>query len=525
LIDPETKSRRYAIYVLVVLVIVYVFNFIDRQILSILAEEIKADIGVTDSEMGFLYGTAFAIFYAIFGIPLGRLADLWVRRSLIALGLMFWSAMTAMSGTARSFASLAVFRIGVGIGEASATPAAFSMLSDYFSPRVRATVLSVYSSGIYIGAGIGLFIGGVIVDGWRDAFPDPVTAPFGIKPWQAAFMAVGIPGLLMALWVRTLREPERGLSEGIETPRHPHPFRETWNEFMAVLPPFALMLLIRKGGARAVLLNVGMLLLVGALVWWLIEATHSTAQWLALGIGVYAAVSWVQNLQLRDAATFQMIFRCNTIVLCCLAFPSIAFVTYGLGFWAAPFVIRMHGAEASQVGMVLGATAAVGGWIGVTGAGFMADYLRRRHGNGRLYVGLAVPLLAAPFGFVFVSTDNLIVAYVCNFFFSVFSPMWTGPAASTVNDLVMPRMRAVASAFYILMITFIGLALGPYLIGLVSDSLIGTGVDDADALREAMLWALIMLGVSALFLMLAMRSLPGDEASRLQRARLAGEPV
>ncbi len=518
-------SRRYATYVLLVLMLVYVFNFIDRQILSILAEEIKADIGVTDSEMGFLYGTAFAVFYAVFGIPLGRLADLWVRRSLISLGLMFWSAMTALSGTARSFAALAVFRIGVGIGEASATPAAFSMLSDYFPPRLRATVLSVYSSGIYIGAGIGLFLGGVIVDGWREAFPDPLDSPLGIKPWQAAFLVVGLPGLVMAIWVRLLKEPVRGQSEGIRSSLHPHPFRETWNELMAMLPPFALWVLIRRGDVRAVMMNLLALLATVLLVWWLIVLTGSTAQWLALGVGVYAAISWVQNLRIRDYPTFVMIFRCKTVVYCCLAFPCIAFVTYGLGFWAAPFLIRSHGANAGQVGMYLGASAAIGGWIGVTASGFLADILKRRYGNARLYIGMAVPLLSAPFGLLFVTTDNLVVAYVCNFFFSVFSPRWTGPAASTLNDLVMPRMRAIASAFYIMMITFIGLALGPYLIGLVSDNLIASGMGQAPALGDAMLWSLLMLGVSVIFLIQAMRTLPQDEASRVDRARLAGEVV
>ena len=149
--DSEAKlGGRYAHYVLVVLVIVYVFNFIDRNILSILAEDIKADLGVTDAQMGFLYGTVFAVFYAVFGIPLARFADVWVRRSLISLGLLFWSAMTALSGLARSFPMLATFRIGVGIGEASASPAAYSMLSDYYPPKLRATVLAIYSSGVYL---------------------------------------------------------------------------------------------------------------------------------------------------------------------------------------------------------------------------------------------------------------------------------------------------------------------------------------------------------------------------------------
>ena len=113
--------------------------------------------------------------------------------------------MTALSGFAQNFTHLAVCRFGVGIGEASATPAAFSMISDYFSPKVRATVLAIYSSGIYLGSGIGLFLGGAIVQSWHAWYPDPTLAPLGIKAWQAAFLAVGIPGILMAIWVWTLK--------------------------------------------------------------------------------------------------------------------------------------------------------------------------------------------------------------------------------------------------------------------------------------------------------------------------------
>ncbi|MBT5153404.1 MAG: MFS transporter, partial [Gammaproteobacteria bacterium] len=167
----EKKTNKpgswYSHYVLFVLVIVYIFNFIDRNILSILSQDIQADLGVTDAEMGFLYGTVFAVFYAVFGIPLARFADVWVRRSLISAGLLVWSAMTAMSGFAKSFPMLAAFRIGVGIGEASASPAAYSMLSDYYHPRLRATVLAIYSSGVYIGGGIGLFLGGFIMETWN----------------------------------------------------------------------------------------------------------------------------------------------------------------------------------------------------------------------------------------------------------------------------------------------------------------------------------------------------------------------
>jgi len=225
----------YSWYVLFVLALVYVFNFIDRQILSILNEDIKADLGLTDAHMGFLFGTAFAVFYAIFGIPLGRLADMWVRKNMIAIGLFFWSLMTALSGTSRGFYSLAAFRIGVGIGESSASPAAFSMLGDYFPVRLRATAVAVYSSGVYIGAGVGMLIGGQVVERWNNAFPLGTDAPFGLVGWQAAFFAVGLPGLLMTLWAWTLKEPIRGRSEGLKPPpKHPAPFRALGRELAAV---------------------------------------------------------------------------------------------------------------------------------------------------------------------------------------------------------------------------------------------------------------------------------------------------
>ena len=128
------------------LVFVYIFNFIDRQILSILAEDIKADLGISNSDIGFLFGTAFGVFYSVVGIPMGKLADSWNRKNLISIGLALWRLMTFLSGTAKSFLSLSIYRFGVGIGESSASPSAYSLLSDYLSPKVIATVLYIYSS-------------------------------------------------------------------------------------------------------------------------------------------------------------------------------------------------------------------------------------------------------------------------------------------------------------------------------------------------------------------------------------------
>ncbi len=193
-------SRAYTNYVLGVLFVVYVFNFIDRQVLSILIDPIKEDLGVSDTAMGLLVGLAFAVFYTLAGIPIARWADRGSRRTVIVFSLTLWSLMTAASGFARSFTYLALARIGVGVGEAGGTPPSHALLSDYFPPQQRATALALYGNGIYVGAGIGMLAGGLL----QDAFGD----------WRPAFYAVGLVGLPLALLVwLTVRELPRGASE------------------------------------------------------------------------------------------------------------------------------------------------------------------------------------------------------------------------------------------------------------------------------------------------------------------------
>ncbi len=516
-LKPTTQvGGAYPSYVLGVLVLVYIFNFLDRQILSILAENIKADLGLNDAEIGFLYGTAFAVFYAIFGIPLGRLADVWNRRSLIAVGLTFWSVMTAVSGLSRNFLQIAAARIGVGVGEASATPAAFSMLSDYFPAARRATVLAIYSSGIYLGAGLGLMIGGLVVGRW-DAMWLTEPAPFGLKGWQVAFFVVGLPGLLLAAWVRTLREPVRGQADGIPSPPEPHPFREFFLELRAVLPGLSLLHLSLAGGGRAaIVLNLTAALAIALAAFGLIAITGDAAQWIALGIGLYSAVSWIQGLGLRDRPTAALVFETPSLRYVGLGMAFLAFTGYGVGFWTAPFFVRIHGADLMEVGFVLGGTAALGGWLGVTLGGVMADARRRSSINGRIHIALLGAILPIPIGVWLLQTESLTLAYVLNFPLSILTSMWISIGAATVQDLVLPRMRASASAFYILVITFVGLALGPYLIGQVSDVL--------GNLRTAMTFAFCSNGLAVLFLVAAMRHLGRDEGSVLERARAAGEP-
>jgi MFS family permease len=514
---PEEPGGRYARYVLGVLVVVYVFNFLDRQILSILAERIKADLGVTDAQMGYLYGTAFAVFFAIFGIPLGRLADVWDRRRLIAWGLAAWSAMTALSGLARSFPQLALARIGVGVGEASASPAAYSLLSDYFPRARRATALAVYSSGIYLGAGLGLGIGGLIVERWDAAWAG-AAPPFGLRGWQVAFLAVGLPGVLMALWVRTLREPRRGQTEGVADVPEAHPWRAFGRELAAVLPPLTFVNLLLQGARRRAL-AANLLAAAGAaaLALLLTRWLGNPAQWLSLGIGAYAATSWAQSLALRDPACFALIFRTRSLQSANLAFGLMSFTGYGYGFWIAPYLIRTHGESVARAGLVLGGMAAAGGWLGVTAGGLLADRLRRRSPLGRLQVAMLNAVLPVPFALGLLAAPSLPWAYAASLPLFVVTALWLGPGASTVQDLVLPRMRAVASAAFLLVVTFVGLALGPYTIGRLSVALGG--------LRPALLWALLANAAALACILVSARTLARDEQSRWERARAAGEPA
>jgi MFS family permease len=196
----QQYSKSYLRYALGLLVAVYTFNFIDRQILVILQESIKKEMGLSDAQLGLLSGFSFAVFYATLGIPIARMADRGVRRDVIAVAITVWSVMTALSGATRTYFQLLAARIGVAIGEAGGSPPAHAMISDYFPPRERGRALAIYSTGVYLGV---LF--GYLAGGWINQF-------FG---WRVAFLVVGVPGLVVALLVRlTIREPRRGHSEG-----------------------------------------------------------------------------------------------------------------------------------------------------------------------------------------------------------------------------------------------------------------------------------------------------------------------
>jgi len=205
----EQSGNRYAWYVVFVLMLAYTLSFIDRQILSLLVQPIKAELQISDTQVGLLQGFAFALFYTVLGLPMGRLVDRYNRRNLIAAGVFLWSLMTAAAGGARSFGSLFAARMGVGVGEATLSPAALSLITDYFRRSRLATALSIYSLGIFIGAGTAFMVGGALA-GALTGRPDVSLPVLGdVAAWRLIFFIVGAPGLLLALVVGRLREPER----------------------------------------------------------------------------------------------------------------------------------------------------------------------------------------------------------------------------------------------------------------------------------------------------------------------------
>lgn len=530
-------GRIYRYYVLGLLMVIYAFNFLDRQIITILAPSLKANLGLTDAQLGLLFGTAFALFYGLFGIPLAKLADGWHRVKTISLGLTIWSGLTAMSGFAMSFAQLAAARVGVGVGEASASPAAYSLLQDYFPREKRATVLALYSAGIYIGVGASLIFGGAVLAYW-DSHYTPATQPFGLAGWQATFLAFGIPGLLLALLLRlTVREPERGAIDGTPSPGDPRPFAAVARELGAMLPPFSAIGLSRKAATAGPLVR-NILLLLGCIIGGVIiitwtddllsperrpvigrigslEITTNVVQWSAIALGVYCSVSWLQSIRLRDPPTSRLVAN-PTFAMLTVGGGLLSYAGYGISPFFYLYAVQRFGVG-PEAGYALGWILAIGGGLGTIAGGVVSDHVRRWHPAGRIYVMMATGSLSVLFLYFMLSTPSLTSFYVFLGAFNLLAIMWLAPCAASCQDLVLPRMRGAASAVFILGGAIIGQGLGPYIVGLVSDV--------TRDLRFAMLAGQSVMPVALILLLFAARRFPALESTVTERAREAGEPV
>ena len=414
----KLKSPRYRQYVLGMLVVVYAFNFLDRQIVTILAEPIKNDLGLNDTQIGLMTGLAFALFYTILGIPLARLADRSNRVSIITGALFVWSGMTALCGMAQNFSQMLAARIGVGVGEAGCSPPAHSLIADYYPPNQRASALSIYALGIPIGSILGLLAGGWIAEFYG---------------WRMAFFVVGLPGIALAFAFKmTIREPIRGMSD---------------------------------------------------------PASKATEQ-------------------LPLIATMLHLLQNRTLMHIAMGGALTSFVGYGLGQWLPAYFIRIHAmgiAEtATYFGLVLGVASAIGTFLG----GTLSDKLSKRDVRFYAWLPAAGVLIAFPFYVAAMMSDNPYIAIAILIVPSTLNSLWLGPSFGTIQNLAPTRMRAMASALMLFILNIIGLGLGPFLVGVLSDLLSGTfGID---SLRYAILIATVAYFWAAAHFVIAGKTIRQD---------------
>ena len=199
----------YSWYVVGILYLAYVLAFVDRQIMAFMVGPIRSDLGISDFQFSLVHGLAFVIFYSVLGVPIARLADARNRRNLIAVGIGLWSVMTALCGMAGTFVHLFLVRLGVGVGEATLSPSAISLIADYFPREKRTLAINIYSAGVHGGAGLANIFGGLVVAFAMTGGLENVAVLGELRAWQVAFLLVGLPGLLMALLILTVREPAR----------------------------------------------------------------------------------------------------------------------------------------------------------------------------------------------------------------------------------------------------------------------------------------------------------------------------
>jgi predicted MFS family arabinose efflux permease len=418
--DSSINSR-VAGYGLFMLTLVYAFNFIDRQILVILQEPIKQEMGLSDAQLGLLSGFSFALVYITAGIPIAWWADRSNRRNIIAAALTVWSGMTALSGFAQNYSQLLLARIGVGIGEAGGSPPAHSMISDYYPPARRGTALAIYSTGVHFGVLLGFVLGGLL------------SQAYG---WRIAFMAVGLPGILLAvLLVLTVREPPRGRWESAAQASYRPDLRTTLKALLA----------------------------------------YRSFRYLAIAGGLTS------------------------------------FVGYGTGNFAPSFMVRNHGLDIGEAGVVLAIFGGGGGMLGTFLGGFLADRLGVRDRRWYLWLPALCGALALPLGYPYLMLDNTTAVIGFMFVVTIVMNTYLGPILAISHTLVPPAMRSLTSAILFFVLNIIGLGLGPLCTGLLSDFY--TPHFGEDSLRYAMLTVGVLGSPALVLFMLAARHLPADLAS------------
>jgi predicted MFS family arabinose efflux permease len=390
----------------------------DRQVLSILIEPIKAELGVSDAQMGGLTGLSFALFHVVACIPIAIWADRAVRHRIIALGVGAWSLLTVLTGFSRSFLSMFVIRVGIGVGEAAGGPPAHSLLSDYYPPERRSGALSIMIVGAPIGAMLAFAVGG-----W-------VNEWYG---WRVVFVLFGAAGLIVApLIYFTVREPIRGQAEGEIKDSQAPPMRE--------------------------------------------------------GIAALLSMPSFRHVMLGSALN--------------------AAATYTFLIWSAPFLMRVHGMGTGQAGTVLALGFSLANGIGVLFGGHITDRLGLRDPRWIVWVPAISSVIAAPFAWGFVMSDDFLIAIPCLAVAGLLNAIYLGPLYAAGQALAKPRIRALASALITLANTVLGLAIGPVLVGALND--LGSARFGDGAIRYSIAFMLLAHWWAAVHLVWAARTYKAD---------------
>jgi len=533
----ETRISKTAWYALALVALSNAMSLLDRNILAILAPRIKADLAIGDAEMGLLYGTVFALFYALFSLPLGRLADGWVRTHLLSVSIAFWSLASGMAAFASGFGMLAVSRLGVGIGEGATQPAGTSLLFDYFPKHRRGLVMAAIAAAIAVGLGMSSVLGGVTAEWWDQRYAGGAAAPLGFSGWQFAFIVASVPGFLLAVLLWRLKEPRRGIMDGIETPKDPAPFRASMAVLGQVTPGANFLALAsRKASPRHWWASIACVVIVIALMSVMVQVTSSFSprpsldfggfsvnphviQWGVMGFGIIVIFNLLQGMSLRDKPTFAVVVGSPSLMIAMAVGALQTVINYGVMGFTPTFIMQSFGETPAETGVRFGLISLVIGVIGPMVAGPLSDWLDRwLPGAGRVYITLFA-LGVSPLVGIWVYFAPDATSFYWRFIpYSFILTCWMPPLYALMYGLVLPRMRGMTSSTYLIISTIFGLGMGPYLVGMVSDA---TGGD----LRVAILSvSSVAVPIVILLLVLASR-IRKDEGLMLARARAAGEPV
>ena len=409
--NDAARPARSASLVLALLLLAYIFNFLDRTILNILAGSIIADLKLTDREFGAITGLAFAILYSVLGVPLAMLADRTRRSWVIAGSLAVWSGFTALCGTALSFGQLFLYRLGVGVGEAGGVAPSYALIADYFPPGRRARALAIFSLGVPLG-----LTGGTLIGAYLAAWID----------WRAAFIAMGVAGIVLApVMLLVVRD----------VPGTTHP--------------------------------------------------QSTGEPLV--------------------RAFPIIARKPTFWLMALAASCSSLAGYGLAAWTPSVLERSFGMGLIERGQFLASLFLIGGTAGVFAGGWFADRLGQADRRWYARLPAIAWLITAPTFAMGLLAPNLYLAWPLLLIPNALNILWLGPVTAAVQHLVPRPMRSTASASFLLINNFIGLGVGPMLIGAISDMLKARYGEEA--LRYATVSVLGFYLLAAVLMLIAARKI------------------